>query len=63
MEIQGIKDGEITIFGIMENKVYSNKVREGNLKINSSEWNSGIYFIRLQSENKVMDTKMVVRVK
>ncbi|MBX7163179.1 MAG: T9SS type A sorting domain-containing protein [Saprospiraceae bacterium] len=63
LEIKGIKDGEITIFGIMENKVYSNKVREGNLKINSSEWNSGIYFIRLQSENKVMDTKMVVRVK
>ncbi len=63
LEIKGIKDGEITIFGIMNNKVYSNKVNEGNLKINSSEWNSGIYFIRLQSENKVMDTRMVVRIK
>ncbi len=50
---------KITVLNILGEEVYSVKTSEGQLKVDMSKWNSGIYIFQIQSENKIVNKKIV----
>ena len=52
---------QVEIFNQLGQKVYSQVVKDVNFKMNTLEFNSGVYFIRITTEKGVATEKFMVR--
>lgn len=57
--LEGTETAQIKIVDVLGNTVYSKQI-SGTTKIGTAEFNSGVYFISIQGENKKAITKKLV---
>lgn len=64
IELTGVNNGELCIFGIMNNEVYKSKINSGKHTIQTTEWIPGVYSVRLlSSDDKIVEMMQVVLVR
>lgn len=53
---------QVEVLSVTGQPIYSQKIREdaGRLPLNCANWPAGIYYVRLQSENRISTKKLVV---
>ena len=61
LNIESKTPGNIYIFNTSGTAIYSNKYVPGDLKINMEGFSQGLYFINIQTENKVVTKKMILK--
>jgi len=52
---------QIDIFNQLGQKVYSQVVKDSNFQLGTGEFNSGVYFVRITTENSVSTEKIMIR--
>lgn len=63
IEIKKLSSGQLYIKDLMNNEVFNSKAESGRYVINTSNWNAGVYFIQLFSDNRIINSELVLLLK
>jgi hypothetical protein len=59
--VSGVEMTQVEIFNQLGQKVYGEVIKDTNFNLNTSEFNSGVYYIRITTENGTATEKVMVR--
>jgi len=60
-DAKNMKEGNVSIFDTQGRKVYKSAIISNEFNVNTSSFTSGVYFVKLNSQNEVITKKMIVR--